>query len=203
MSSQLETLLVNVLIWVHALLNPFEYFQLSRDTRDYHCSWRSRVTSPPQEPHFRSLHIRNRLHFLFKLFIYLISLWCIINLFNVQYLSRTRVRVITFNATVNKISVLLVLETGVPGENIRPAASHWQTKNINKQTKIHVFKSWPTSIYCLVLGLRCLRPLSTIFNYIVAVSFIVGGKRSTRRKPTTCRKSLTNFITYCLYYWVL
>jgi len=29
----------------------------------------------------------------------------------------------------------------------------------------------------------------------VAVSFIGGGNRSTRRKPPTCRKSLTNFIT--------
>jgi len=36
-------------------------------------------------------------------------------------------------------------------------------------------------------------PLSTIFSYIVAVSFIGGG--STWRKPPTCRKSLTNFIT--------
>ena len=29
------------------------------------------------------------------------------------------------------------------------------------------------------------------FNYIVAVSFISGGNRRTRRKPPTCRKSLT------------
>jgi len=29
----------------------------------------------------------------------------------------------------------------------------------------------------------------------MAVSFIVGGNRSTSRKPLTCRKSLTNFIT--------
>jgi hypothetical protein len=33
------------------------------------------------------------------------------------------------------------------------------------------------------------------FSYIVAVSFIGGGNRSTLRKPLTCRKSLTNFIT--------
>jgi len=45
------------------------------------------------------------------------------------------------------------------------------------------------------LVLWCLTPLSTIFSYIVAVSFIGGGNRSTRRKPLTCRKSLTNFIT--------
>jgi len=31
------------------------------------------------------------------------------------------------------------------------------------------------------------------FSYIVAVSFIGGGNW---RKPSTCRKSLTNFITY-------
>ena len=33
------------------------------------------------------------------------------------------------------------------------------------------------------------------FSYIVAVSFIGWGNRRTRRKPLTCRKSLTNFIT--------
>jgi hypothetical protein len=32
------------------------------------------------------------------------------------------------------------------------------------------------------------------FSYIVAVSFIGGGNRSTWRKPTTCHKSLPNFI---------
>jgi hypothetical protein len=41
-------------------------------------------------------------------------------------------------------------------------------------------------------GLWCLMPLSTIFQYIMVVSFIGGGNR---RKATTCRKSLTNFIT--------
>jgi len=29
----------------------------------------------------------------------------------------------------------------------------------------------------------------------MAVSFIGGGNQSTWRKPSTCRKSLTNFIT--------
>jgi len=32
------------------------------------------------------------------------------------------------------------------------------------------------------------------FNYIVAISFIGGGNRSTQSTPA-CRKSLTNFIT--------
>jgi len=41
-----------------------------------------------------------------------------------------------------------------------------------------------------------LRPLSVFqeyFSYIVAVSFIGWGNRSTQRKPPTCQKSLTNF----------
>ena len=33
------------------------------------------------------------------------------------------------------------------------------------------------------------------FRYIVAISFIGGGNRGTRRKPPTCTKSLTNLIT--------
>ena len=34
-------------------------------------------------------------------------------------------------------------------------------------------------------------------QYIEAASFIGGGNRSTRRKPLTCHKLLTSFITYC------
>jgi len=33
------------------------------------------------------------------------------------------------------------------------------------------------------------------FSYIMVVSFIGGGNRSTQRKPPTCHKSQTNFIT--------
>ena len=39
------------------------------------------------------------------------------------------------------------------------------------------------------------RHFQQYFSYIVAVSFIGRENRSTRRKPLTCRKSLTNFIT--------
>ena len=48
-----------------------------------------------------------------------------------------RVRVMVFNATFNNISViswrsiLLVEETGIPGENHQPAASHLQTLSHN------------------------------------------------------------------------
>jgi len=50
-----------------------------------------------------------------------------------------------FNATFNNISaiswrsVLLVEEAGVPGENHRPVASHWQTlsHNVVSSTPLH------------------------------------------------------------------
>ena len=48
---------------------------------------------------------------------------------------------------------------------------------------------------CLFDGVK--RHFQQYFSYIVAVSFIGGGNRhgSTSRKPPTCRKSLSNFIT--------
>jgi len=50
-----------------------------------------------------------------------------------------------FNATFNNISViswrsvLLLEETGVPGENHKPAAGHWQTlsRNVVSRTPRH------------------------------------------------------------------
>ena len=54
-----------------------------------------------------------------------------------------------FNATFNNISailwksVLLVEETGVPGENRRPASSNWQTLSHN----IVLSKPHPSSIW--------------------------------------------------------
>jgi len=41
----------------------------------------------------------------------------------------------------------------------------------------------------------CLTPLSTIFQLYHGSQFIGGGNQSSSRKPQTCRKSLTNFIT--------
>jgi hypothetical protein len=51
---------------------------------------------------------------------------------------------------------------------------------------------------------------ATFNNISVAVSFIGGGNQKNRRKPPTCRKSLTNFISdlrqvdgflHVLQYW--
>jgi hypothetical protein len=40
-------------------------------------------------------------------------------------------------------------------------------------------------------------PYPTPHTFIVSVGFIGGGNWRTRRKPPTCRKSLTNIITWC------
>ena len=44
-------------------------------------------------------------------------------------------------------------------------------------------------------GIGWLMVFNAAINNIKAVRFIDGGNRITRRKPQTCRKSLTNFIT--------
>ena len=56
-------------------------------------------------------------------------------------------------------------------------------------------KHQPIRFGGLVYGVSC--HFHQYFSYIVAVSFIGVGNQSTRRNPPTCRKSLTNFITYC------
>jgi hypothetical protein len=47
----------------------------------------------------------------------------------------------------------------------------------------------------IVFAWWCLSHFQQYFTYIVVVSFIGGGNRRIRRKPPTCRESLTNFIT--------
>jgi hypothetical protein len=58
-------------------------------------------------------------------------------------------------------------------------------------------------VYCFLhlgwLVLWWLTHFQQYFSYIVAVSFIGGGNRSTGRKLPTYHKSLTNFITLMLY----
>ena len=55
----------------------------------------------------------------------------------------------------------------------------------------------------IILNKYCIK-ISQLFHFdtfetglVWFISFIGGGNRSTRRKPTTCRRSLTNSITLC------
>ena len=60
-----------------------------------------------------------------------------------------------------------------------------------------VSKSLPTSSVTHMITVRVMMFSATqqYFSYIVVVSFIGGGNRSTLRKPLTCCMSLTNVIT--------
>jgi len=46
-----------------------------------------------------------------------------------------------------------------------------------------------------VREVKCFNVITQYLHCIVEVRFIGGGNRSTLRKPPTCRKSLTIFIT--------
>jgi hypothetical protein len=58
-------------------------------------------------------------------------------------------------------------------------------KKIKKIDKVWLGLVW--------IGVK--RHFQQYFSYIVVVKFIGGGNWSTRRKPQTCRKSLTNVST--------
>ena len=64
----------------------------------------------------------------------------------------------------------------------------------NKKFHNNIYK---TTIDLLTekMGLRSLTPLPTIFQLYCGVRFIDRENRDTRRKPSTCRKPLTNFMT--------
>jgi hypothetical protein len=88
----------------------------------------------------------------------ILPIWPILFI-NVTKLICTRFFLMVFNATFNNISViswwsvLLVEETGGPGENHRPVASHWQTLSHNLvhlaliEIWIHNMISYPCLFY--------------------------------------------------------
>ena len=67
-------------------------------------------------------------------------------------------------------------------------------KRRNKKTTFNDYLIKETLLFCWgVYGVY--RHFHQYFSYILVVIYIGGGNQTTRRKPPTCRKSLTNFIT--------
>jgi hypothetical protein len=112
-----------------------------------------------------------------------------------------RIRLMVLNATFNNISVILWRSVLLVEESPRLVASHWQTSltnvvsNTPRLSGIQTYnvsgdRHWLHIIRAMVFN-------ATFHNtsVIYGVSFIGGGNWSTRRKPPTCCKSLTNFIT--------
>jgi hypothetical protein len=65
------------------------------------------------------------------------------------------------------------------------------TQKANEEATRAPLKTGPRLVWFMVFNAT----FNNYFSYIMTVSFIGGGNRSTRRKPPTCRKSLTNFFT--------
>ena len=70
-------------------------------------------------------------------------------------------------------------------------------KSYSKDIKL----KWHAKYYMYYNDMLCCNKkggydVTLYFSYIVAVNFIGGGNRSTRRKPSICSKSLTNFLPY-------
>ena len=73
---------------------------------------------------------------------------------------------------------------------------------LSTQPRTHIlvnvlFDSYGNILTFMSIYIAFLSLFQQYFSYIVAVSYIGGGNQSTQWKPTTCRKSLTNFIIYC------
>jgi hypothetical protein len=93
------------------------------------------------------------------------------------YMLYIRLRLIVFNVLFNNISViswrsvLLVEEVGVPEENHRPVASHWQTWSHNLVSNIpHNASSDLTLIECVGTTIRSWpRRPKHILTYVICI----------------------------------
>ena len=130
-----------------------------------------------------------------------------------------RVRVMVFNATLNNISVIQYSQRHSMINHCDRCITHLGDLDIsfvllNTSSKFlfhlkcyllspkrHINRlNRPKDISVSLRRVICLSQrfitLRLWLYCIMPISFIDGGNQSTRRKPPTCRKTLTNFITY-------
>ena len=121
-------------------------------------------------------------------------------------------RNMVFNATFNKISiiswwsVLLVEETGVPGETNRPAASHWQSislKVVSGTHRLHLIRTHDVS--GLVIGTHHIACTGFELTTLVVIGTDgIGSYKSARHniKTTTAPESIIFgfLVTYAIIY---
>ena len=108
---------------------------------------------------------------------------------------RFRFRFMVFNATFNNISViswlsvLLVEETGLPGENHRPAASHWQTlsHNVVSSTSRQWFNVRGSCSFCLYVDHHCLNFRFVIDNICKKYQYYFWKQMEVTSKYFLCR----------------
>ena len=107
---------------------------------------------------------------------------------------KTRIRASISNIFVNvfNFNIVILLNVELPYVCSAP----WF---VGYQTIIHWNKSLSFVILLMMAHFHLwIEVIVMVFNvtfHNISVSFIGGGNRGTRRKPTTCRKSLTNLIT--------
>ena len=101
--------------------------------------------------------------------------------------------VMVFNATFNNtlvilwLSVLLVQKTRVPGENHRPAASHWQTLSHECCHRIHLARVG-FKLTIVVIGTDCIG--SCISNYHTITTITAPCFNWLYKTKTFCKNKL-------------
>jgi hypothetical protein len=106
-----------------------------------------------------------------------------------------------FNATFNNISaiswqsVLLVEETGVPGENHRPTASHWQILSYNVVSSTPRHERGSNSQLLVVISTDCIGSYKSNYHTITTTTSLeIQGRFKTKFKTLVYMN-----ITLCLF----
>ena len=67
------------------------------------------------------------------------------------------------------MAVLLVEETGVPGENYQPVASHWQLSSHNLY-RVHLSCAWLELTTLVVIGTDCIGSSKSNYHTITTMT---------------------------------